>query len=97
MAIVYVYVSKDGSSLLLETLDGVIQGDPVGMSTFCISYRKPTSWITGCLEAASSGKKQLDFGTFAFPPPPQVAERMQVWLTENSVETIPSNSRVINR
>ena len=92
---VYIYVSREGGHVVLKTAVGCIQGDPIGMLGFVLSYKKPNVWIVETLRAAAAGEKIIP--AMNPPPPPHIAESLQVWLHEHTLQKPPSNMKVIER
>ena len=76
---VYIYVAREGGHVALKTAVGCIQGDPIGMLGFCLSYKKPNDWAVNALKAAAAGKTELPATS---PPPPPTYHRRSASVAE---------------
>ena len=87
--------NKRGRYMYMTTR-GAIQGCPLGMLAFCVSYTKSASWIKETMAAAGRGEGGLP--TYTHEPPTHITGRMQAWLTTHRVgQPTPSTANVVTR
>ena len=92
----YLHTAQGADGDVYMTARGAIQGCPLGMLAFCVSYTKSASWITETMQAAGEGRGDLP--KYTYEPPTQLRERLESWLAANRIaDPTPDTANVVGR
>ena len=92
----YLHKTQGKKGDVYMTSRGAIQGCPLGMLAFCVSYTKSATWIQETMQAA--GRGEVGLPTYTHTPPPHLRQHLQEWLDAHRVqEPTPCTANVVTR